>query len=117
MHAEIMNVIVQNVIRHPRTQTDNLFKYIERDLQIERTFSLFQTVKILNHFGMRYSDFLNPTESSVRNKYKEHTSILSYFILKTILMNDLNRFIEWCLTNNRGSLRFSNPETNEIEFL
>ena len=116
MHAEIINVIIQNVIRHPRTQTDNMFKYIERDLQIERTFSLFQTVKILNHFGMRYVDFLNPTNLTVREKYKERTSILSYFMFKTILMNDFNRFIEWCLTNNRGSLRFSNPETNEIKY-
>ena len=115
MWAEMMNVIIRNASKHMRMSTDNVVKQVEQDLRLERAFSLFQTVKLLRHFGMRYSDFLNPG-SNVRDKYKERTEVFSYFILKSVLMFNYSKFIEWCIINNRGSLHFRNPETNILKY-
>ncbi len=115
MWAEIMNVIIRNASKHMRMSTDNVVKLVEQDLRLERAFSLFQTVKLMRHFGMKYSDFLNPG-SNVRDKYKERTEVFSYFVLKTVLMFDYGRFVEWCIVNNGGSLAFQKPETHILKY-
>ena len=115
MWAEIMNVIIRNASKHMRMSTDNVVKHVEHDLRLERAFSLFQTVKLLRHFGMRYSDFLNPG-SNVRDKYKERTVVFSYFVLKSVLMFNYSRFVEWCIVNNSGSLAFQKPETHILKY-
>lgn len=115
MWAETINVVMRNVSKHMRMIPENVIKHIEHDLRLERAFSLFQTAKLLNHFGIKYADFIRP-DSAVRQKYKERTEVFSYFILKSILMYDINRFVEWCVTHNRGSLRFHNPDTNIMKY-
>ena len=64
---------------------------------MERKFSLFQSAKILKHFGITYSSFFEKTAEAeqMRKKYKEDTEIFCYFILKTLLMYNCNDFIEW----------------------
>jgi hypothetical protein len=94
---------------------ENVVKKIEHDLRMERAFSLFQTIKLLRHFKMKYSDFVNG-DVNVRSKYREHTAVFSYFILKSVLMFNYGKFIEWCMINNRGSLHFETPETNILKY-
>jgi hypothetical protein len=115
MWAEMMNVIIRNASKHMRMSTDNVVKHVEHDLRLERAFSLFQTVKLLRHFGMKYSDFLN-AGSNVRDKYKERTEVFSYFVLKSVLMFDYSGFVDWCIVNNHGSLAFQKPETHILKY-
>ena len=65
-------------------------------LQAERRHSFFQMVKALNHMGVKYGDLLKGTRG-----FREHTSVLSYYVLKTILMSDIPAFLDWCRENNR----------------
>jgi hypothetical protein len=86
--AELMNIIFIDVASGKPFNKVRLEKYI----QIERKFSLIQSAKILNHFGITYSDILT---GKAKEKYKEDTEVFCYFILKTILLYNCNDFIEW----------------------
>jgi hypothetical protein len=88
MWAELMNIIFINVATGKSFNKSQLEKHI----QIERKFSLMQSAKILNHFGITYSDILT---GKAKEKYKEDTEVFCYFILKTILLYNCNDFIEW----------------------
>ena len=77
-------------------------------------FSLFQSSKILCHYGLTYNNMFEKNEEGINNRrlYKETTPILSYFIIKNILMFYSNEFIEWCFQFNEGSLNFK--KTNNM---
>ena len=92
--AELMNIIFINVATGKPFNKSQLEKHV----QIERKFSLMQSAKILNHFGITYSDILN---GNAKEKYKEDTSIFCYFILKTILLYNCNDFIEWLYNHQK----------------
>jgi len=115
MWAEIINVIIRNTSKHMRMLSGNIIKFVEYDLQMERAFSLFQTAKLLHHFKIKYSDFLK-SDSTVTEKYRERTEAFSYYVLKSIIMFDVNKFIEWCITNNNNVLHFNNPETHIVKY-
>ena len=95
---------------------------LEKYIQIERKFSLMQSAKILNHFGITYSDILT---GKAKEKYKEDTEVFCYFILKTLLLYNCNDFIEWL--NNHQKPVFNKvdkfvkdliiPRYNEIQFI
>ena len=85
-------------------------KNINKCLNKELEHSLFQCAKILNHFGMSYTDLYNKTNGANfarLYKYKEDTPVISYYFFKTILLFNCNEFIEWCLQNNEPTLNFS----------
>ena len=53
--------------------------------------------------GLSYSDlYSNSKHSQVlrENLYKENTNVLSYYIIKTVLLNNYQSFLEWCNKNN-----------------
>jgi hypothetical protein len=122
MWAELMNIIFITV-EEKNTRVPILEKYI----QMERKFSLFQSAKILNHFGITYKDLFEKTAEAdqMRKKYKEDTEIFCYFILKTLLMYNCNDFIEWLhdhqkpVPNKVGKFikDLIIPRYNEIQFI
>jgi hypothetical protein len=122
MWAEILNIMIRAIIKHPRTSTENMIGHIERDLQYERVYSLFQMAKLMNHFGINYSDLYQA--SPKRNQYREKTAAFSYFVIKSLLMYNVDAFMEWCLTNNSvskndsilASFAFKNPDTNCVKY-
>ena len=48
--------------------------------------------------------------------YKEKTNVLSYYIIKTILLYHYPLFLQWCDTNNFSLLQFKKTETNLVKF-
>jgi len=99
--AELMNIIFIDVASGKPFNKVRLEKYI----QIERKFSLIQSAKILNHFGITYSDILT---GKAKEKYKEDTEVFCYFILKTILLYNCNDFIEWLANHQK-------PVSNKVD--
>ena len=99
MWAELMNIIFINVERGSAQSV------VQSDIQTEQKFSLFQTAKILDHFGMTYSDIFHKEN---HKKYKENTEIFCYFILKTLLLYNCNDFIEWLHDHEK-------PVPNKVE--
>ena len=50
------------------------------------------------------------------NLYKEKSNILSYYILKTILLFNYQGFLSWCKKNNFSLLQFKKTDSNLNEF-
>jgi hypothetical protein len=84
-------------------------------LNMEREYSLFQLVKTLDYFDLRFQDLLQRGEAY--EKYKEETSVLAYFILKAILLQNFHEFIQWCQEHNGTPIfQFNTTEKNQISF-
>jgi len=93
--------------------------YVDLYINFERTYSCFQLVKTLNFMGLKYSDlYLNNNKSKLlrENMYKENSNVLSYYVIKCILMNNFNGFLMWCKTHNFSLLQFNKTIANQIEF-
>ena len=115
MWAEIMNTMfVSYFSTTAQFKTDPAFiiKKMEGFLQFEAMFSAFQCAKVLDHNGMTYTELIeiytNPQKSpNSALKYKEKTNALSYYVIKSVLMVNMNMFVEWCALNNHKSLDFT----------
>ena len=114
MWAELLNIIFINVFKQRLKRRSVSLRLVslrlvslrlENDIQTEQKFSLFQTAKILDHFGMTYSDIFDKEN---QKKYKEDTEIFCYFILKTLLLYNCNDFIEWLHDHQK-------PVPNKVE--
>ena len=88
-------------------------KTIQEFLLYEYVFAGFQRSKVLNHYEMNCTDIYENNIASLQNKkYIEQTNILSYYILKPILLLNLNAFLEWMMNRNKGSLQFELSKEN-----
>jgi len=79
----------------------------------ERMFSVYQGSKVLTHFGMSYDDLYLPEAVQSRKHYRETTPILSYYIIKAVLMFHIYDFMDWCVDHNHGSLEFNKTDIND----
>jgi hypothetical protein len=69
--------------------------------------------------GLTYKDLYSKKNESValRNTlYKENSNILSYYIIRPILMNNYQGFLSWCNKNNFSLLQFKKTNKNLEEF-
>ena len=69
--------------------------------------------------GLKYKDLYSHTEQSSilrDNLYKEKTNVLSYYIIKTVLINNYQSFLSWSKTNNFSLLQFKKTISNQKEF-
>lgn len=65
----------------------------------EQLFSIYQSNKLLRRAGFRYGElFVTPS----RPAYKENTPAFSYFVIKSVLLWNVDRFIQWCEKWNDG---------------
>jgi hypothetical protein len=88
-------------------------------INFERVYSIFQLVKTLDFMGLTYKDLYLDSKHSIilrENLYKEKTNVLSYYILKTILLNNYQGFLSWCNKNNLSLLDFKETIGNLKEF-
>jgi hypothetical protein len=102
-----------------KSNVQEFLSYCELYINFERTYSLFQMVKTLEFMGLEYRDlYLNNEYSRIHreNLYKEKTNVLSYYVLKTILLNNFQGFLNWCNKNNFSLLDFKKTSGNQNEF-
>jgi hypothetical protein len=88
-------------------------------INFERIYSFFQMVKVLKFMDINYKNLYekNTTSEYIRKTmYKENTSVLSYYIITLILLNNYQDFLHWCNTNNRLLLQFKKTITNLDSF-
>lgn len=104
MWAEIMNVVIEDVVAHPRRRGfETAWPAIAKAINMERRFTMFQVAKVLTHNDMNYDDL-----TVVGNKYREKTEIFCYYVLKSILMFHCDTFLSWCAKNNpKSGLQFA----------
>ena len=92
-----------------KTNEEEFLTNAEFFINLERNFSLFQMVKTLGFLGLEYKDLYHKTKKSVtlrHTRYSEKTSVLAYYIIKTILMENYQQFLMWCYRNNFSLLQF-----------
>ena len=85
-------------------------KNFKKMIQKETSFSVSQTHKILNHFGLSYTDILykksqqnpqdykineKPEDFSSKKKYKDDGDLFCYFLIPTLLFIHQTRIIQW----------------------
>ena len=118
--AEIMNALFCSFFSlKNKNDIDDFLSNAEFFINFERTFSFFQLVKTLDFMGLTYKDLYSETEHSRmhrENLYKEKTNVLSYYIIKTVLINNYQGFLSWCKTNNLSLLQFKKTIKNQLDF-
>lgn len=78
----------------------NLFKKL---LKYEILFNIFQTSKILVYYGFKdINDFIKPYDG--KDRFQQSTSVFSYFFVKTALLLNLDKFIEFVKSHCDGNI-------------
>ncbi len=118
--AEIMNALFCSFFSiKNKNDINDFLSNAEFFINFERTFSFFQLVKTLDFMGLTYKDLYSDTERSHilrENLYKEKTNVLSYYIIKTVMINNYQGFLAWCKTNNLSLLQFKKTIKNQNDF-
>ena len=112
---------------------------VENLITIETKYAIFQSIKVLKHYGLSYSDIVYKTPDSRTQRrpdvavsianghrrddargseatwrieqYSEKTNVFCYNVLKAMMLYYLDDFLVWCDTNNSGSLEFLKTPT------
>jgi len=118
--AEIMNALFCSFhsIKN-KNDVNGFLSNSEFYINFERTYSYFQLVKTLDFMGLLYQDLYSNTKHSIivrENLYKENTNVLSYYIIKCVLMNNYQGFLGWCHKNNLSLLNFKKTIGNQGQF-
>ena len=113
--AEILNALFCSFfIMKNKRDFEEFVLNAEILINIERYYSFFQMVKTLKFMGLNYVDLYSGNERV--GLYKEKTSVLSYYIIKLILINNFQDFLEWCYTYNNSLLQFNKTFQNQMRF-
>jgi hypothetical protein len=118
--AEIMNALFCSFfLLKDKNNISEFLSNSEFFLNFERTYSFFQLIKILDFMGLTYQNLYSKSIHSKNLRdhlYNENTNVLSYFVIKTILMNNYQGFLYWCKNNNVNTLQFNKTVSTQQEF-
>jgi hypothetical protein len=123
--AEIMNCCLCSfyLIKDTDSNSESSFhlfrKYFDYFIDLERKYSCFQMVKTLEFMGLAYKNLYKQDFKSnlLRNTmYKEETNVLSYYVIKTILLFHYPMFLQWCSQHNLSLLQFKKTDSNLMKF-
>lgn len=118
--AEIMNALFCSFYSlTDKTDSSEFISNAVIFIDFEITYSFFQLIKTLEFMGLTYKDLYSDSERSRilrENLYKEKTNVLSYYVIKTVLMNNYQGFLNWCKTNNLSLLQFKKTLSNQNEY-
>lgn len=89
--ALIWNSLFHSFLEHPKNFTSFLATFKEI-YSLEFHFARHQSGNILDYTGMTYDDLLK--NSSL--KFEENTNVFAYYILKTIVCQNLTGFLSMC---------------------
>lgn len=81
-----------------------------RELKKQQQFSFFQLTKILHFLNTDYNSIITKGKTN----YNEETPVFSYYIIKCILLYNIEDFLQWCKTNNKNFIQFKHE--NIISF-
>ena len=116
--AEILNdCLCSYYLIEDKKNVNEFLSTCEILINFERTYSIFQMVKVLNFMGLTYTDLYSVDNEVLRNTlYKEKTNVLSYYVIKCILMNNYQSFFKWCNTHNLTLIQFKKTPANLNSF-
>lgn len=104
-----------------KNNVELFLKTVTKLIYIERSYSFFQMVKILDFMGITYKDLHSKDNKSadlINICYKDKTNVLCYYIIKMILLDNYETFFMWCLKNNINLLMFNIDEKEkQLQFV
>jgi hypothetical protein len=104
--AEIWNIMFYSFFCSENPSLEIFIQHCEKYRELETQWGFFQLTKVLKymHPDLTYRDLIsnNSNKSQVlREKYyQENTNVLSYYILKMVLMANFSQFLKWSYLNN-----------------
>ena len=121
--ARIMNVAFQTYFKNPPSLESRTAKQFKKNfefyLHLEGIFSLYQCIKILDFMGVNYQHLVSDSEHSknmMRSFYRENTHVFAYYVLTSILLNNRDDFLSWCIKNNGSGLNMFKVKATRHEF-
>jgi len=84
-------------------------KYVNILLTLENLFSVFQFKKILTFMGLEYNHLYSHDErekQACKTLYKENTNVFAYYVITSLMLNNINQTLEFFEKNNYSLLRF-----------
>jgi len=108
--AEIMNAVFCSYYMLPsleKHKENEFVKNFEFFIAFEKVFGIFQMVKALDFMGLKYQDLYDGSQKAQmmrKTLYKERTNVLSYYVIRVILLSNYQDFLKWCIKNNGTSL-------------
>ena len=118
--AEIINALFCSfTVLKNKNNVEEFHSNFENFISLEITYSFFQMSKVLNFMGLTYKDLYSKNIHSKMKRetlYKEKSNILSYYVIKTILINNYQGFLNWCKDNNFSLLQFKKTIPNQTRF-
>jgi hypothetical protein len=81
-----------------KNKENEFVKNFEFFIEFEKVFGIFQMVKALDFMGLQYQDLYDGSHKSQmmrRNLYKEKTNVLSYYVVRVILLTNYQSFLKW----------------------
>ena len=114
-YTELITIIIHSfyiTIKHNPIFDMNYFNNI---IETEIKWSIYQCAKIINNVGCfnKFEDLLN---RELNCKITQHTSIFSYFIIKTVMLYNLNKFFIFLQDINQESFNFNDSKENYNKF-
>lgn len=101
---------------------DNVTDFLNNSeffINYEINYSFFQLVKTLDFMGLKYEDLYTKNIHSKHLRetlYKEKTSVLAYYVIKTILLYNYQSVLSWCKKNNLILIQFKKTISNQKSF-
>jgi len=119
--AEIMNAsFCAYHILSDKQDKNEFIRDIHFLITMEQHHKMFQMVKILKFMGLTYKQLYSDSKMAIGMRetlYKEKSSILSYYVISSVLMNNYEDFLIWCDQNNLSLLQFKKTTGNVDKFV
>jgi hypothetical protein len=124
--ARIMNTMIYSYFSLPnkhRSNPETFRNTFKENMKIEAYHSLYQSLKILTFMDLNFKLITEKSKDNIEicnHLYREKTSVFSYYIITSLLMNNYINFLGWCFKNNNILLQFRKTPGNldkYIEFI
>ena len=108
--TEICGLLLHSIFTSIDLKNEVSWKEI---IEVETCFALFQCAKLLKYFGFNsWEEFYIPLNGKNNNVLKQKTNVLSYYVLKTIILYHLNDWFNF-QKNNSNHCFWDMNETDE----
>jgi hypothetical protein len=118
--AEIMNTVFCSYYTlKNKKDFDEFLCNFDFFINFERTYGFFQMTKALKFMGLTYDDLYssnNKSHSLRKSLYREKSNVLSYYVIRVILLNNYQGFLQWCKKNNLSLMQFKKTPVNLESF-
>lgn len=101
--ANVINALFCSFLYTPNNNKDDMIKNWTEIMNAEIHFSMIQMIKILKHMKVHYHELCDPQVKTPN--YKENTPVLSYYIIKTILLYNFQEFLYWTNSHSDNRLK------------